>query len=112
MRSHIIARATYDSGVLCGSVNVLRGNALIFRCDFMDGLPHGPSTSFWGIDSEVASSGTWTMGCGILSLHHDNAAPYRSEAFTGGLRHGTSTEYRRSGTLRYTQEYVQVIYRC
>jgi hypothetical protein len=40
-----------------------------------------------------------------LYLFHDNASIYRSEAFKDGLRHGSSSEHRRDGTLRYTQSY-------
>jgi len=109
LRSHIAAHLTYHQGVVCGSVSVIRAAALWFSCNFTDGSAHGASTSYHGSESSVACSSSWSSGCGSLSLFHDNSSIYRCEAFTDGCRHGTSTERRRDGTLRYTQEYAQVI---
>jgi hypothetical protein len=109
IRSHISAHVTYNFGIIGSSVHIHRGAAIVFSCDFVDGLPHGPSTSYWGIESSVASCSTWTSGSGLLRLFHDNSSPFRSETFTDGLKHGTSSEYRRDGTLRYSQEYELVM---
>jgi hypothetical protein len=88
-------------------VHVLAAAALLFSCDFADGLPHGASVSFWGSDSTVASQTSWSSGSGVLSIFHDNSTLYRSQVFQDGLRHGASAEYRRDATLRYTEQFFQ-----
>ncbi len=108
IRSHTTAHVTYNNGIICGSVKVLAAAALLFTCDFVDGFPQGTSFSYWGSNSTLASQSSWTTGSGVLSIFHDNSTLYRNEAFQDGLKHGASSEYRRDGTLRYTQQYLQV----